>query len=57
LIFRSEIRFLEIVELPAESTVYAGVVQKLAIYTYIELVHRTRIDNYTHKELHIDCAV
>jgi len=45
------------VELPAESTVLAGVAYKLAIY--IELIQRTaRIDNYKQNmDLHIDRAV
>jgi hypothetical protein len=56
LIFRTEIIFLEIVELPAESTVLAGVAYNLAIYS--ELIHRTtRVDNYKQlMELHIDRA-
>jgi hypothetical protein len=46
------------VELPAESTVLAGVAHKLAIYEYIEFIHRTtRIDSYKQNmELHIDRA-
>jgi len=56
LIFRTEIIFLEIVELPTQSTVLAGAAYKLGIY--IEIIHRTtRVDSYKQNmELHIDPA-